>query len=90
MLHNWRGDFDHLLLIKSSSRGPAFQARVEGALDGARNQLGAFPQSRIIHLDGHASKDFSKTTVAKALLSIPSKARLLISAFNDPSAVGAL
>jgi ribose transport system substrate-binding protein len=56
VLHNWRGDFDHLLLIESSSRGPASQTRVEGALDSVRDQLGAFPQSRIIHLDGHASK----------------------------------
>jgi len=89
-LEEWNGEFDYLLLIESPSRGPACQARLVGALDGVQRILGAFPKSRVIHLDGHANKDASTVAVARALRSLPSNARLLISAFNDPTAVGAL
>ncbi|MGO8789186.1 MAG: substrate-binding domain-containing protein [Terriglobia bacterium] len=89
-LRKWNGEFDYLLLIESPSRGPASQARLVGALDGVRRVLGNFPKDKIVHLDGHANKEASTAVVAKALRSLPPTSRLLISAFNDRTAVGAL
>lgn len=86
----WKRQFDHLVLLESSSAASAIQARLSGAVAGVRDVLGELDESRIVHLDGLAHRDSSRVAVEKLLKSLSPKARTLISAFNDPSAIGAL
>lgn len=86
----WNGAFERLILIESSSTAPAAQARLTGTVEGVREILGEIPASRIVHLDGHAHRDTSCAAVAEVLGGLAGRSRLLISAFNDPSAIGAL
>lgn len=86
----WSGAFDRLILIESSLTAPASQARLTGTVEGVGETLGDVPPSRVIHLDGHAHRDASRAAIAEVLGSLAPRSRLLISAFNDPSAIGAL
>jgi ribose transport system substrate-binding protein len=87
---HWNRQFDRLVLVESSLAAPATQARLSGAVAGVREILPDFPESRIIHLDGLAHSESSCAAVDKLLKSLPPRSQLLISAFNDPSAIGAL
>lgn len=87
---HWDRQLDRLVLLESSSAAPAVQARLSGAVAGVRDILGDLPESKIIHLDGYAHQDSSRSATEKLFKSIPRKSRTLISAFNDPSAIGAL
>lgn len=86
----WKGEFDKVLLIESSLMTLASQARLTGALDGMQDILGPLEPERILHLDGHTHLQTSRAAVMDILQGLPPKSRLLISAFNDPSAIGAL
>ena len=86
----WNSSFDKLLLLESSLAAPANQARLSGTVDGLREILGDIPQSKILHLDGLAHSEASLSACIKAFGLLPPKNRLLISAFNDLSAIGAL
>jgi ribose transport system substrate-binding protein len=86
----WNGNFDRLVLVESSLSAAATQARLSGAVAGVRDILPDMPDSRIVHLDGLANSEASRVAVDKLLRSVPPKSRLLISAFNDPSAIGVL
>jgi ribose transport system substrate-binding protein len=86
----WNSAFERLILIESSLTAPASQARLTGTVEGVREILGEVPGSRIVHLDGHAHRDTSRAAIAEVLDALSRRSRLLISAFNDPSAIGAL
>jgi len=86
----WNSSFDKLILLESSLAAPANQARLSGTVEGIREILDDIPASKIIHLDGLAHSDASMKACAKAFRSLPPRNRLLISAFNDVSAIGAL
>jgi ribose transport system substrate-binding protein len=87
---HWKGRFDRIVLIASSSFGSAHHARLTGGLDGIREVLGEFNSSRVTTLDGHTHAETSRIAVAEFLRDLPRNTRLLISALNDPSAIGAL
>jgi ribose transport system substrate-binding protein len=87
---HWRSRFDKLVLLESSLTAPANRARLSGTVEGLRELLGDVPESHVLHLDGQAHQETSRTAVRKLLGSLTTKRRLLISAFNDLSAVGAL
>lgn len=87
---HWKRCFDWLVLIESSLAAPATQARLSGAVAGVQDVLPDMPDSRIVHLDGLAHRESARAAVDKLLQSVEPKSRLLISAFNDPSAIGAL
>jgi ribose transport system substrate-binding protein len=87
---NWRSRFDKLVLLESSLTAPANRARLSGTVEGLRELLGGVPESHVLHLDGQAHQETSQAAIGKLLDSLPPKRRLLISAFNDLSAVGAL
>lgn len=87
----WNGKFDRVVLIEPPAGNPSTGSRLTGALDGMRRILGAVTESQTVHLDGDAQHvDTSRAALAKVLSSLPPKTRLLVSAFNDPSAIGAL
>lgn len=86
----WRGRFDHIVLVEAGRTSTNVQARVAGVLVGLREVLGGIDESRILHVDGKAHLEASRDAMAALLPSIPSGAHLLISGFNDMSAVGAL
>ena len=87
---HWRSRFDKLVLLESSLTAPANRARLSGTVEGLRELLGEVPESQVLHLDGQAHQDTSRAAIGALLGSLPPKCRLLISAFNDLSAVGAL
>jgi ribose transport system substrate-binding protein len=89
-VQKWHGKLDRIVLIGCSAIGAAPRARLTGTIDGAREVLGRFEESRIVHLDGQAYRETSRAAMAAALERLPKKERLLISAFNDPTAIGAL
>ncbi|MCI0389961.1 MAG: substrate-binding domain-containing protein [Acidobacteria bacterium] len=89
-LKHWRGCFDRIVLVEAAQTSTNVQARVSGVLVGLREKLGAFEESSIIHLDGKGHQDSSREAMAGLLPRIRPGSRLLISGFNDLSAVGAL
>jgi ribose transport system substrate-binding protein len=87
---HWKGDFDRLLLIESSLSAVENMARLTGTVEGVNSIVGQVPPEKIIHVDGLASLEASREACLRALKSLPHKSRVLISCFNDPSAIGAL
>jgi ribose transport system substrate-binding protein len=59
-------------------------------LVGLTEVLGRIEESRVVHLDGKAHLESSQEAMAGLLRKIPAGTKLLISGFNDMSAVGAL
>lgn len=89
-VENWEGRFDHLVLLESSLTSSNVQARLAGVLVGMRETLGNVKEGRVIHLDGRGRRAASREAVGALLPQLPKGTRLLISGFNDPTAVGAL
>lgn len=86
----WKGRFDRVVLLETARTSTNVQARVAGVLVGLRESLGAIEESQVVHLDGKAHLESSEAAMAELLKKIPAGERLLISGFNDVSAVGAL
>jgi ribose transport system substrate-binding protein len=86
----WGGAYHRVVLVESSSVGPNVQARLTGVLVGLQERLGAVPDSHVIHLDGRSRQDHSREVVGALLSRLKPGSRLLISGFNDQTALGAL
>ena len=86
----WGGRFDQLVLLESSMSNPAMHARAAGVQVGLQEVVGAVEESHVIHLMGGAHAETSEKAMAAVFAGLPKGRRLLISGFNDPSAVGAL
>lgn len=89
-LKRWRGRFDHVVLVEAAHTNTNVQARISGVLVGLGELLGELDQAAIIHLDGKLQQDASRAAMAALLPRLEPGARLLISGFNDLSALGAL
>ena len=87
---NWRGRFDRIVLVESSWAGSNGQPRLSGVLYSLRERLGTVLESQVIHLDGRSQVDASREVVSQLLSELRKGTRLLISGFNDQSALGAL
>jgi ribose transport system substrate-binding protein len=87
---HWKGTFDRVVLVESSSVGANVQARLTGVLVGLREKLGPVDESHVIHLDGRSHQETSREVVGTLLTRMRKGARLLISGFNDQTALGAL
>jgi ribose transport system substrate-binding protein len=87
---HWRGKFEQLVLLESSATSAAMRARAAGVRIGLQEVVGAVEDSHVIHLDGRAHEKTSREAMAELLRHVRKGARLLVSGFNDPSAVGAL
>jgi ribose transport system substrate-binding protein len=86
----WQARFDRIVLLETARTSTNVQARVAGVLVGLREVLGEIAESQVIHLDGKAHLDSSEAAMAGLLERLRAGTKLLISGFNDMSAVGAL
>lgn len=86
----WQGRCHRLVLLEAHLASPAVEARCSGALVGLREVLPGFPESRVRHVDGQGRRDTSLQIIKDVLRDHRPDAKLLISCFNDPAAIGAL
>ncbi len=86
----WQGRFDRLVLLESSSTGTNVQARLAGVVVGLEEKVGAVEGSRVVHLDGYLHEESGCRAMADFLARTRPRTRLLISCFNDNTAMGAL
>ncbi|HTF62622.1 MAG TPA: substrate-binding domain-containing protein [Edaphobacter sp.] len=86
----WNSSYDHLALLESSLSATENMARLTGAVEGVAKVLGAVPNEKILHVDGLASREGSRSACRKMLAALPKQDSVLISCFNDVSALGAL
>lgn len=85
----WSGRFDRVVLVEGAPTNTNVHARLAGVLIGLRDVLGPVDESVVAHLHGNASGETSRLVMGEFLSSLPPGTRLLISGFNDLSAVGA-
>jgi ribose transport system substrate-binding protein len=88
-LQKWNGKVDEVLLLELPAAGALPKSRLLGTLAGLREQIPHFDDSRAIFLNGNGQFEKSLEVTRKHLRSSRSR-RVLISAVNDPSAIGAL
>jgi ribose transport system substrate-binding protein len=86
---NWKGQVDEILLIGSTRAGSLPEARLTGSLLGIREILPNSADAKVSILDGNWRQEDSRAAVSRHL-SATTATRILVSAINDPSAVGAL
>jgi len=86
----WKGKFDRVVLVESSLAGANVSARLTGVLVGLRERLGPIDDSRVIRIDGRSHLETSREVVEAMVSKLPKGARLLVSGFNDQTALGAL
>jgi ribose transport system substrate-binding protein len=85
----WRGVVDEVLLLELPMAGALPRSRLLGTIDGIRSVLPSVDESRVSWLDGKGQFGASLEAVRRHLRRTHNK-RVLISAINDPSALGAL
>lgn len=86
----WQGRCHRLVLLEAHLASQAVEARFSGALVGLREVLPGFPESRVLHVDGQGRRDTSFQIAKEVLQGHRPGAKMLISCFNDPAAIGAL
>jgi ribose transport system substrate-binding protein len=86
----WAGRFDRVVLIEGAHTSTNVQARLAGVLVGLREIAGDVPESQVHHLHGNANREASRVAMAELLSRLKRRTRLLVSGFNDISAIGAL
>lgn len=87
---HWQGRFDRVVLIEGAQTSTNVNARLAGVLVGLREAGREVEDSRVVHLHGNANREMSRVAMAALLKGLPARARLLVSGFNDISALGAL
>lgn len=86
----WHSRFDRVVLIEGAQTSTNVNARLAGVLVGLREVVGEVDDSRVIHLHGNADREASRLAMSNLLEQLPPDCRLLVSAFNDISALGAM
>jgi ribose transport system substrate-binding protein len=86
---HWMGHVDEILLVGMPEAGPLPEARLTGSLLGIRQVLPNSGSSKISVLNGNGQLDASREVVRRHLDSSAAH-RVLVSAINDLSAIGAL
>jgi ribose transport system substrate-binding protein len=86
----WNGRFDNVVLLEGAFTSTNVHARLAGVLVGLRDFCGEVEESRVVHLSGNANREASRAAMAELLEGVSKRSRLLLSGFNDLSAVGAL
>ncbi|MDX2178989.1 MAG: substrate-binding domain-containing protein [Bryobacteraceae bacterium] len=85
----WNGNFDRVVMLEDSHTGSNLHARMGGMLTGIGEVLATVPESKVEHLYGERQVATSRKALAKVLGRLPGRARILVLAFNDLTAVGA-
>jgi ribose transport system substrate-binding protein len=86
---HWKGQVDEVLLIGLPQAGSLPEARLTGSLLGIREALPNLMESKIVSVNGNGQLEESRAAVKRHLNKSTGK-RILVSAINDPSALGAL
>lgn len=86
----WQARCHRLVLLEAHLASQAVEARFSGALVGLREVLPGFPEDRVLHVDGQGRRDTSFQIIKDVLRDQRPGAKMLISCFNDPAAIGAL
>ena len=86
---NWAGRFDRVVLIEGAWTSTNVNARLAGVLVGVGDILGPVSERNVIHLHGNANQEASRIAMADLLTGVGRAKRLLVSGFNDISALGA-
>ena len=86
----WAGRFDHVVLIEGAWTSTNVHARLAGVLVGLCDVLGPVNEHKVVHLHGNANREMSRLAMKELLARLGAGQRLLVSGFNDISAVGAL
>jgi ribose transport system substrate-binding protein len=89
-IEKWRGRFDKVVLLEGAHTSTNVHARLAGVLVGLRELLGDMDESHVVHLHGKPHLDASRDSMAKLLRNLKRGTRLLVSGFNDLTAVGAM
>ena len=85
---NWGGRFDRVVLVEGTPSSTNLHARLAGVLIGLREVFGPVDESRVSHLHGEASGEKSRLVMREYLATLRPGTKLLVSGFNDLSAVG--
>jgi ribose transport system substrate-binding protein len=86
----WNGRFDKVVLVEGAHTSTNVQARLAGVLVGLADIIGSVDERNVVHLHGNANREQSREAMADLLSRLDPGARLLVSGFNDISAIGAL
>lgn len=86
---HWHGVVDEVLLVELPIAGALPRSRLLGTVDGIRAVLPSVDDSRVVWLDGKGQFGASLEAVRRHLRRTRHR-RVLVSAINDPSALGAL
>jgi ribose transport system substrate-binding protein len=87
---HWNSEVDQILMLELRRAGVVPKTRMTGMVQGIREVLGqAVDKIQVIHLDGDGHFDASWRAVRKHLRSVR-RAKILVGAMNDNSALGVL
>jgi ribose transport system substrate-binding protein len=86
---HWGGEVEEVLFLELPMSGPIPAARLTGTLAGLRDILPNLPERCIVHLDGKGRFGPSLEATRRHLYFNRAR-RVLLSAINDPSVIGAL
>ena len=88
-LQQWKGAVDEIVLLELPMAGPLPRSRLTGTLAGIREHLPRISDQRVHFLDGNGRFESSLDVMRRYVTRNKSK-RVLLSALNDPSCLGAL
>lgn len=87
----WHGRIDHLLILEEPRAGSLPEARIQGQLDGLREEVPQLPAAeRTYTIDCGNTAAVSEAGVAKLLKTLPDSHYMAVISFNDEAAFGAL
>ena len=85
----WKGVVEEVILLGLPKAGPIPEGRLTGSLLGIREILPNLLDSKIVCIDGDGGFELSMQAISQYLRKTKAR-RILVSAINDPSALGAL
>ena len=89
-LKEWAGKVDRVIGLDLVAAGHLVQSRITGSFEGVKSKLPALPAKAFVRMDGSGQREESHKLVTKFLNRHPNEKRILISAANDMSALGAI
>jgi ribose transport system substrate-binding protein len=88
-MQNWGGKIDEVLLLELPAAGALPRSRLLGTVAGLREYISDLADTQTVFLNGNGQFERSLEVTRKHIRNSRSR-RVLISAVNDPSAIGAL
>ena len=86
----WGGVFEHLIVVEQERTGKLLAMRIQGQIDGLRETLPPFPDTKMIRLDFDNTVEGSYNVMRETLDQIPTTDRIAVVCFNDDAAIGVL